>query len=117
MQLSVSCSALCLDWRAVSNSPTETKTKPSSAELKRLNASKLREQEQIRARAEVESMLDRATSEIAREKDSAIEEVRKEFAGLAVTAAERIVERSLDAKSHSSLIDAVLKEGLNERKN
>ncbi|GIT19306.1 MAG: hypothetical protein CM1200mP39_21120 [Dehalococcoidia bacterium] len=47
-------------------------------------------------------MLDRATSEIAREKDSAIEEVRKEFAGLAVTAAERIVERSLDAKSHST---------------
>ena len=80
-------------------------------------ASKLREQEQSRARAEVESMLDRATSEIAREKDSAIEEVRKEFAGLAVTAAERIVERSLDAKSHSSLIDAVLKEGINERKN
>ncbi|GIT58171.1 MAG: hypothetical protein Ct9H300mP19_01190 [Dehalococcoidia bacterium] len=48
-------------------------------------------------------------SEIAREKDSAIEEVRKEFAGLAVTAAERIVERSLDAKSHSSLMTRYLK--------
>ena len=62
-------------------------------------------------------MLNRARSEIVREKDAAVEEVRKEFAGLAVTAAERIVERSLDDKSHSGLIDAVLKEGLNERKN
>jgi F0F1-type ATP synthase membrane subunit b/b' len=46
-----------------------------------------------------------------------VEEVRKEFAGLAITAAERIVEGSLDAKSHSSLIDKVLEEGLSERKN
>ena len=80
-------------------------------------ALKLREQEQNRAREEVETMLNRARSEIVREKDAAVEEVRKEFAGLAVTAAERIVERSLDDKSHSGLIDAVLKEGLNERKN
>jgi F-type H+-transporting ATPase subunit b len=62
-------------------------------------------------------MLERARTEISREKDSAVEEVRKEFAGLAITAAERIVEGSLDAKSHSSLIDKVLEEGLSERKN
>ena len=80
-------------------------------------ASKLREQEQVRAREEVETMLERARTEISREKDSAVEEVRKEFASLAITAAERIVEGSLDAKSHSSLIDRVLEEGLSERKN
>ena len=80
-------------------------------------ASKLREQEQERAREEVETMLERARAEISREKDSAVEEVRKEFASLAITAAERIVEGSLDAKSHSSLIDKVLEEGLSERKN
>ena len=80
-------------------------------------ASKLREQEQGRAREEVETMLERARTEFSREKDSAVEEVRKEFASLAITAAERIVEGSLDAKSHSSLIDRVLEEGLSERKN
>jgi F-type H+-transporting ATPase subunit b len=80
-------------------------------------ASKLREQEQERAREEVESMLGRARAEIAREKDAAVEDVRKEFAGLAVSAAERIVEGSLDAKDHSTLIDKVLEEGLSERKN
>jgi F-type H+-transporting ATPase subunit b len=66
---------------------------------------------------EAASMLERARTEISREKDSAVEEVRKEFASLAITAAERIVEGSLDAKSHSSLIDRVLEEGLSERKN
>ena len=80
-------------------------------------ASKLREQEQDRARADVESMIERARTEIAREKEASVEEVRKEFAGLAITAAERIVEGSLDAKSHSSLIDKVLEDGIGERKN
>jgi F-type H+-transporting ATPase subunit b len=80
-------------------------------------ASKFREQEQGRAREEVEAMLGRARTEIAREKDATVEEVRKEFAALAIAAAERIVEGSLDAKAHSTLIDRVLEEGLSERKN
>ena len=80
-------------------------------------ASKFREQEQGRAREEVEAMLGRARIEIAREKDATVEEVRKEFAALAIAAAERIVEGSLDAKAHSTLIDRVLEEGLSERKN
>jgi F-type H+-transporting ATPase subunit b len=80
-------------------------------------ALKLREQEQVRGREEVELMLERARIDIEREKDAAIEGVRKEFAGLAITAAERIVEGSLDEKDHSDLIDRVLEEGFNERKN
>jgi F-type H+-transporting ATPase subunit b len=80
-------------------------------------ASKLRDQEQERAREEVESMLERARTEIGREKVAAVEDIRKEFAGLAITAAERIVEGSLDAKAHSTLIDKVLEEGLSGRNN
>lgn len=80
-------------------------------------ASKLRDQEQVRGREEVESMLDRARIDIEREKDAAIEDVRKEFAGLAITAAEQIVQGSLDRNDHSDLIDKVLEEGFNERKN
>ena len=52
-----------------------------------------------------------------REKESAVEEIRKEFAGLAISAAERIVEQSLDDKAHGELIDKVLEEGLGDRKN
>ena len=39
------------------------------------------------------------------------EQVRAEFAGLAVTAAERIIHRSLDESTHRDLIDEVLAEG------
>lgn len=80
-------------------------------------ALKLRDQEQVRGREEVESMLDRAKIDIEREKDAAIEDVRKEFAGLAITAAEQIVQGSLDRNDHSDLIDRVLEEGFSERKN
>ncbi|MCH7608940.1 MAG: hypothetical protein IIC94_10325, partial [Chloroflexi bacterium] len=44
------------------------------------------------------------------ERDAALEQVRAEFAGLAVTAAERIIHRSLDADAHRDLIDEVLAE-------
>jgi F-type H+-transporting ATPase subunit b len=80
-------------------------------------ALKLRDQEQVRGREEVESMLDRAKIDIEREKDAAIEDVRKEFAGLAITAAEQIVQGSLDRNDHADLIDRVLEEGFIERKN
>ncbi|MEX0763100.1 MAG: F0F1 ATP synthase subunit B [Dehalococcoidia bacterium] len=80
-------------------------------------AGRFREQEESRAQAQVEEMLNRARAAIERERDSAIEEVRQQFATLAITAAERVVERSLDAKAHAELIDRVLAEGLDQRKN
>ena len=41
----------------------------------------------------------------------ALEEIRKEFAGLAVDAAERVIGKSIDPKTHKDLIAQVLKEG------
>lgn len=71
-------------------------------------AERYREDQQTQARAQAEEMLVRARSEIQTERDAAIEQVRAEFAGLAVTAAERIINRSLDADAHRDLIDEVL---------
>ena len=62
-------------------------------------------------------MLDRAREEIRREREAAVEEVRREFAGIAILAAERIVEQSLDEDAHKDLIDRVLTEGLDARNN
>lgn len=80
-------------------------------------AGRLREQEEARARQQVEEMLERARADIQQERDSAVEEVRREFAGLAILAAERVVERELDQARHQELIDRVLAEGLADRKN
>ncbi|MBI4202193.1 MAG: F0F1 ATP synthase subunit B [Chloroflexi bacterium] len=55
--------------------------------------------------------LTKARSEIQRERDLAIDEVRAHFGELAITAAERIVRRSLDAPAHREVIDQVLQEG------
>ncbi len=80
-------------------------------------AANFRQQEEARTRSDMEDLLERARREIERERDAAVEEVRQEFAGLAISAAERVVERSLDADAHSELIDRVLEEGLSERSN
>jgi len=73
-------------------------------------AERYRDDQQAQARAQAEEMLTRARSEIQAERNAAIEQVRAEFAGLAVTAAERIINRSLDADVHRDLIDEVLAE-------
>jgi F-type H+-transporting ATPase subunit b len=70
-----------------------------------------REEEMNRARQQAEDFLTRTRSDIQRERDMAVEEVRNNFADLALTAAERIIQRSLDRKSHQTLIAQVLEEG------
>ena len=80
-------------------------------------ASRFRAEQDERARAEAEAFLERARADIGRERDGAIEQVRSEFAGLAISAAEQVIEKSLDEETHRELIENVLKEGLEERKN
>jgi F-type H+-transporting ATPase subunit b len=83
----------------------------------RTAAGQFKQQEDARTRAEMEAMLERARAEIERERDAAVEQVRRQFAELAITAAERVVERSLDKDAHAQLIDKVLEEGLAKRRN
>jgi len=73
-------------------------------------ADKYREEERQRARHEAEAFLTRARADIQRERDNAIEEVRGQFADLAITAAERVIRRSLDKDAHKDIIDQVLEE-------
>ena len=73
-------------------------------------ANRLREEEAQRARGEAEQLIERARGEIALERDAAIAELRREFAGLAVTAAERVIKKEIDAGTHRRLIDEVLAE-------
>ncbi len=75
------------------------------------------EQIEQRSRQQSDEIIARAQSEIAQQRDSAIEELRRQFAGLAVLAAERVVERELDPARHQELIDSVLEEGLSARQN
>ena len=72
---------------------------------------RFRAEEMERARNEAENFVERARADIQRERDVVIEEVRASFGDLAMTAAERVVRRSLDRQAHEELITQVLEEG------
>ena len=80
-------------------------------DLAREAAERFRGEEMERARGDAETFVSRAQADIQRERDAAIEQVRANFSDLAITAAERIVRRSLDRQAHEDLITQVLEEG------
>ena len=65
-------------------------------------------EEMAKVKEKLEAERVRAESNIQRERDAAIEELRKVFAGLPITAAEKVVKTSLDEEGHRALIDGVL---------
>ena len=73
---------------------------------------RFREEEMERARQEATSFVERARADIQRERDAAITEVRVGFGDLAITAAERVIRRSLDRQAHEELISQVLEAGI-----
>ena len=76
-------------------------------------ADRYREEEREKARQEAEAFVARARDDIQRERDAAIDQVRRNFAGLAILAAERVIERSLDESAHRDIIEKVLEESPN----
>ena len=71
-------------------------------------SARIQEEARQTARSEAENLLERARSEIQLERDAAIADLRKEFADLTITAAERVIKKSLDPAAHRVLIEEVL---------
>ena len=71
-------------------------------------ADRFRDEELAKARTEIAAERARAEADIKRERDAAVQELRQEFAGLAISAAERVAKRSLDESAHKDLIDEFL---------
>jgi len=76
----------------------------------------VRQKAQQTARQDAESLIARARAEIQRERDEAIDELRKEFADLTILAAGKVIEKSLDKQAHRQLIDKVLEESTTLKK-
>ena len=70
----------------------------------------VRQKAREEARQDAESLIIRARAEIQRERDEAIDELRKEFADLTILAAGKVIDRSLDKEAHRQIIDKVLEE-------
>lgn len=72
-----------------------------------------RQRAQQEAQVEATALVEKARQEIQRERDEVIGELRQEFADLAVVAAEKVIEKSLDKEAHRELIEKVLDESTN----
>ena len=70
----------------------------------------VRQQAQQDAQKDAETLITRARTEIQRERDGAIDGLRREFADLTILAAEKVIEQSLDKEAHRRLIDRTLEE-------
>ncbi len=75
-----------------------------------------RQQAQQEARKDAEALIGRARTEIQRERDGAIDELKRAFADLTILAAGRVIGRSLDKEAHRELIDKTLEESTTLRK-
>src|SRR5205809_227640 len=74
------------------------------------SAEQLRAELAETARQEGERLREQARADVELERQKAMAELRRVFADLTVTAAERVINRSLDRQSHEQLILEVLEE-------
>jgi F-type H+-transporting ATPase subunit b len=71
---------------------------------------RLREEARGQAKEDAEAIIARARTEIRRERDEAIEELRRQFVDLAIMAAEKVISETLDREKHRRLIEEVLEQ-------
>ncbi len=75
-----------------------------------------RQRSQQEARKDAEVLIDKGRLEIERQRDEALDELRREFTDLTIEAAEKVIERSLDKEAHRELIEKVLDESTTLKK-
>jgi F-type H+-transporting ATPase subunit b len=71
---------------------------------------RIKEEAKDGARQEAESLIAKARTEIKLERDKTVDDLRAEFADIAILAAEKVIKETVDKKKHRKLIDEVLKE-------
>ncbi len=71
---------------------------------------RLKEESRLEARREAETLVARARAEIQLEREQALGELRREFADVAILAAEKVVRQRLDKETHRRLIEETLDE-------
>lgn len=62
------------------------------------------------AQSQAEQLIERARQEIEQERDQAVQQLRDEFADLAIAAAERVIDQALTRDDHQRIISEVLAE-------
>ena len=71
---------------------------------------RLKEEAKEEARKEAQTIVARTRVELERERDKAIDDLRREFADTAILAAEKVINETLDKEKHRKLIEEALEE-------
>jgi len=96
--------------RKLSEAQSESQAIVSKA---RQDAERVREELLAKSKQDAEALVERARHQIDQESQAAISEIRSEIAALAITAAEKVISKSLDIEDHRRLIMQSLEEGSN----
>jgi F-type H+-transporting ATPase subunit b len=78
---------------------------------------KLREEAREGARKEAQAIVDRTRAELEEERDRIIDDLRREFVDISISAAEKVIKETLDKERHRKLIEEALEESATFREN
>jgi F-type H+-transporting ATPase subunit b len=69
------------------------------------------------ARKEAQAIVDRTRAELEEERDRIIDDLRRQFVDISISAAEKVIKETLDKKRHRRLIEETLEESATFREN
>jgi len=78
---------------------------------------KIKEEAKEGARKEAQVIVDRTRAELEEERDKIIDDLRREFVDISISAAEKVIKETLDKERHRKLIEEALEESATFREN
>jgi F-type H+-transporting ATPase subunit b len=78
---------------------------------------RLKEEAREGARKEAQAIVDRTRVELEEERDRIIDDLRREFVDISISAAEKVIKETLDKERHRRLIEETLEESATFREN
>jgi F-type H+-transporting ATPase subunit b len=78
---------------------------------------RIKEEARQEARSEALAIVERARTEIERERNRLIDELRREFVDTAILAAEKVISEALDQEAHRRVIEKTLEQSASFKRN
>jgi len=78
---------------------------------------RLKEEAKEGARKEAQAIVDRTRAELEEERGRIIDNLRREFVDISISAAEKVIKETLDKERHRKLIEEALEESATFREN
>jgi F-type H+-transporting ATPase subunit b len=77
---------------------------------------RLKEESRQEATKQAQAIVDRTRSELEAERGKVVENLKREFADIAISAAEKVIKETLDKEKHRKLIEETLQESVTFKK-